>query len=621
MSSAKSEVETSNDVAPAPAQALPETVERAPEPRFGVALGPENYVGLPPPRGDPSAARASAVMRRPGSSVGRARLARGLQRAIGNARAARMVQRESGTRRIQPKLAVGRPDDPYEREADRMAEIVSRQPAPMLQRKGACSSCEGEKQLLAAPRLLQAAGGADPEVEDASLESRIRSPGGGRPLPGNMAESMGRHFDADFSGVRVHDSAQDRADADGLGAKAFTYGRDIFLGSGGSASDARLMGHELTHVVQQGGADGVRASPYGGTSTTAPAVQRFVTCESGDQCPSRVPGELARSRGPMFVGGVSGPHRGLLVANFSVGRGDLKRDLQNHPTWANFWGQMVVNPHIRWEVLGFSDCQGDDSRNELLRWERAIAVNNALPQQARDQVNRFAAAPQADCMAPNGDEQGRMHNRSALIRQTTTEYSFPEHTVARTLPTGAFLDLQIACVIDGGGCANPASIPALDRRCRTDTAYAGLAVTLPDLVCGTPGLGVAESLERAYPGWRGRIPPCPCTLADAVAAPNFSYDLGPVFTNYHPGAEACYRSDPVATAPGTGHRQQCCYDASGALMIGTSGDGTPDVWAAFGRHRRIDVRSHDQLGFRTYNRYWIPDPGVSCRPRGGESQR
>jgi hypothetical protein len=39
-----------------------------------------------------------------------------------------------------------------------------------------------------------------------------------------------------------------------VGARAFTYGDGIWLGKGESEGDTHLMAHELTHVVQQGGA-------------------------------------------------------------------------------------------------------------------------------------------------------------------------------------------------------------------------------------------------------------------------------------------------------------------------------------------------------------------------------
>jgi hypothetical protein len=68
---------------------------------------------------------------------------------------------------------------------------------------------------------------------------------------------------ADFSSVRVHDTASDRSDAHRLNAKAFTYGEHIWMGPGASSSDRKLMAHELTHVVQQSAAPR-QDSPEGG---------------------------------------------------------------------------------------------------------------------------------------------------------------------------------------------------------------------------------------------------------------------------------------------------------------------------------------------------------------------
>lgn len=78
--------------------------------------------------------------------------------------------------------------------------------------------------------------------------------GGGRPLDDGTRSSMEGSFGADFSAVRVH---QDSAAAAGVGAQAFTQGADIHFAPGqynpGSASGRELIGHELAHVVQQGG--------------------------------------------------------------------------------------------------------------------------------------------------------------------------------------------------------------------------------------------------------------------------------------------------------------------------------------------------------------------------------
>jgi hypothetical protein len=187
----------------------------------------------------------------------------------------------------------------------------------------------------------------------------------------------------------------------------------------------------------------------------------------------------------------------------------------------------------------------------------------------------------------------------------------------RTLPTGPFLDLQIACVTDRGACTTATSVAAFDTECRGETGYAGTPLVIDDLVCGTPGLGIAQALDRAYPTWRSVIPDCPCTRAQAEAAPNFSPDRNPLLGEFHPGADTSFRSDPVESVPGTAHCQQCCYTERGMLITEGGGQGTPDVWSStssFSRHQRIDVRPFLEFGkdFRTYNRFWIPNHGSGC---------
>jgi hypothetical protein len=56
--------------------------------------------------------------------------------------------------------------------------------------------------------------------------------------------------------VRVHDDAAAHQAAKSLNARAFTHGSDIYLAANESAGDRRLMGHELTHVIQQAGGTG-----------------------------------------------------------------------------------------------------------------------------------------------------------------------------------------------------------------------------------------------------------------------------------------------------------------------------------------------------------------------------
>jgi Domain of unknown function (DUF4157) len=141
---------------------------------------------------------------------------------------------------VQPKLTVGTPDDPLEQEADRSAARVT-----------------GADVGAAAPPVpvvsRAAVPGARPQPA-AQLDSRIAAKSGGRPLPGTVRGDMEAAFNVDLSGVRLHDAQQDRADADSIGARAFTHKDHIWLGRNGRADDRGLLAHELTHVIQQGAA-------------------------------------------------------------------------------------------------------------------------------------------------------------------------------------------------------------------------------------------------------------------------------------------------------------------------------------------------------------------------------
>lgn len=162
----------------------------------------------------------------------------------------------------QAKLTVGPAVDPYEVEADRMADNVVRR----LRAGGSPSSVRGTGAPAASVQRIQrratvgAAGGA----VDADTERAIRSSrGGGTQLPSGIRRNMEGAFGADFSRVRVHDGPKATELSDRIQAKAFTVGNDIYFRDGvpsqSSAAGQHLLAHELTHTIQQGGAQQVRA--------------------------------------------------------------------------------------------------------------------------------------------------------------------------------------------------------------------------------------------------------------------------------------------------------------------------------------------------------------------------
>jgi hypothetical protein len=96
---------------------------------------------------------------------------------------------------------------------------------------------------------------------------------------------MEPRFGADFGGVRVHTGDRAAGMNRDLGAQAFTHGSHIYLGEGkndtASPAGKRLLAHELTHVVQQGGAE-VRKQddPEAGlNAATSPRIQRALDFE------------------------------------------------------------------------------------------------------------------------------------------------------------------------------------------------------------------------------------------------------------------------------------------------------------------------------------------------------
>lgn len=103
--------------------------------------------------------------------------------------------------------------------------------------------------------LLSRAGGGASAVglDDAALRGFAGR--GGSPMPSGIQTAMEGRFGADFSNVRVHADSQADALSHSLGARALTYGNDIFFRRGawapGSTESQALLGHELAHVVQQ----------------------------------------------------------------------------------------------------------------------------------------------------------------------------------------------------------------------------------------------------------------------------------------------------------------------------------------------------------------------------------
>jgi len=120
---------------------------------------------------------------------------------------------------------------------------------------------------------------------DAATEAAIDAErDGGSPLSAGIRADMEQQFGVDLSAVRLHTGPQAETLSRDVGAEAFTTGTDVFFGAGGpdltGPRGRELLGHELTHVVQQAagtaGTDGRVSHPDEPAEVEARAVARAV---------------------------------------------------------------------------------------------------------------------------------------------------------------------------------------------------------------------------------------------------------------------------------------------------------------------------------------------------------
>jgi hypothetical protein len=223
-----------------------------------------------------------------------------LHSSIGNQAVQKLFEQGS----IQAKLTMGRPNDKYEQEADRVAKQVMNMPeqavvqrqaeknelihsmsisntiTPFMQRQQneeeevqsrydngsedltpiIESVATGDVYKLAEEEeFIQAKNntGISPQVTPGIAQAMHSIRGSGQPLTAAERAFFEPRFGTDFSKVRVHTDNRAARTAQSINARAFTLGRDVVFGAGqyspGTQSGRSLLAHELVHVVQQKG--------------------------------------------------------------------------------------------------------------------------------------------------------------------------------------------------------------------------------------------------------------------------------------------------------------------------------------------------------------------------------
>ncbi len=288
----------------------------------------------------------------------------------------------------QAKLTIGRPNDRFEREADAVADRV-------VASKNSSSPVGPVSQpIQKLPQVQRQTN--DGSTANSNVARQLNSSqGSGSSLDGNTRQEMESAFGADFSSVRIHTDSEASQLSQGLGARAFTHGSDIYFNKGeyspGSSAGKHLLAHELTHTVQQGKAIQRQAADTSPNLQMAPgdAAQAAVSSEVVDvsasifQPSEKVKTEIAAQGKKglevrVILRGVTSEGRIKIRldsrGNYqSLGRGSML--LLND--WAKQMGQMYVNFSVKNNNItgGFASFTKGGGRSK--DWLQVLKKNSA----------------------------------------------------------------------------------------------------------------------------------------------------------------------------------------------------------------------------------------------------
>lgn len=341
-----------------------------------------------------------------------------VQRDYGNV----AVQRMYAAGALQAKLKIGQPGDRYEREADSLADRVMHMPDPAISRaeeqdeavqvrpladnigplmrkqseeeevKKKPEKEEGEpiqkKQLQRKQEEEEVR--QQPEKEEAPVQAKAEGHhsggiapaaakgiqdirGGGQPLPQTSRAFFEPRFGADFSKVRLHTGSNAAHLARSINAKAFTVGRDVVFGAGqyapGSNAGKRLMAHELTHVVQQGG-KGARGS------TPAAAIQRFAFINENQVAPNT----------PGLTPGMKAMATDSLVRNY-LSMQEFKKHADKQTDYlGNLQGAVKPGTWLRFNPVGMNILGEDHTQVEFSAVAPSVGTKNFIYEQFSSDV-------------------------------------------------------------------------------------------------------------------------------------------------------------------------------------------------------------------------------------------
>jgi outer membrane protein OmpA-like peptidoglycan-associated protein len=295
---------------------------------------------------------------------------------------------------------------------------------------------------VVAPTAAPARHRAGPSASVFALSARPT--GRGRRLDAASLEYFGTRFRDNFDDVRLHDQAADADLAHKVGAQAFTFGTDIWLGGGMTvelceARGRRLLAHELTHVVQQrraprpqavlvdGGAsadqaetEAVRIAEIVESGGSAPVIAELAASEIQRQQTDQPPGsgraaEIQSSRASPGAVTITLTPPGVSLFEFAIDGDSLK---PVHELVIRVLGPVLrrLPPDVLLvDVVGHADSTGSPAINVPLSIRRARNVARELGR-AAGRTFEFGGRGEREPVAIENTAEARGRNRRVDIR-------------------------------------------------------------------------------------------------------------------------------------------------------------------------------------------------------------
>jgi outer membrane protein OmpA-like peptidoglycan-associated protein len=268
----------------------------------------------------------------------------------------------------------------------------------------------------------------------------------GRTLSATTRAHFEDRFGADFSDIRIHDRPEDADLAADLGARAFTIGRDIWLGSGapsdlGSVVGRRLLAHELTHAIQQRRAPRPQTVLVDGGTSTAPAEREAISiseivaaggaappiAELAAEAVQRQPldpsaappmtreEEIARSRGHPGAVTITVAPPAISLFEFAINDDHLKPVHERLIALLGPILAIVPSDVIGIEIAGHADATGGAAVNDPLSLRRARRIAAALGVAAQRSFDASGHG-ENEPVTSNDTVEARARNRRVDIR-------------------------------------------------------------------------------------------------------------------------------------------------------------------------------------------------------------